>query len=84
MQAASHRRIVAAAATLSVHAWALDPEAQHSAQATVAVLRALCEALAPANALLEGDGAFVAVCLRELRAAMEALKEQHGPGELRP
>jgi hypothetical protein len=73
---------MAAAAALTVHAWALRPSAEHGPAAVASLLCPLCEALAQAHALVEGEGAFVLLCMSELQAAMEPLRAQYGKGEL--
>lgn len=74
-------RAIASASSLVVHTWALDPEAPHDAAAAAALLRTLCEGLAEAHVLADGDAPFVQLCAHELRAAMEALQSEHGGGE---
>ena len=69
-----------AAAALTVYLWALDPAAQHSPKATVELVRPLCEVLAQGHVLMEAEGAFVLLCLRQLREAHDSLVEQYGKG----
>ena len=85
VQASNLHRAMAAAAALTVQLWSLDPGAQHGPAETAALLRTLCEALAEGHALMEGDAglAFVRLCMGELRGAMEAMRQEHGGGELR-
>ncbi len=81
LQASSLHRALVSAATLILHSWAVDPAAQRCAPSVTRLLRTLCEALARAHALLEGNGAFVMLCMRELRESMETMKAQPGEGE---
>lgn len=72
---------MAAAASLVVYLWELAPAAQHNTQATLTLLRALCEALGEGHALLELEGAFVVLCMEKLQSAMVTAKAQHGDGK---